>query len=226
MSVRTQSEKPNAAMVVKIGLPPSLPNPDTEKANKKANYNLGAGAAESFLNCVKAQGVSLKVYLQAIADGDQQWRKGFRVALEHHRDAMNEYVKQNPNNPVYTAAAKSAKPRISEAIGFSKAMDTGFSPDMSQGYHAIIGASVAFRNSKSSADVEMPSGGNGEDGKGKSVPGTAKGPTQKKNRGRKPIPILDKVKKFLLSLNATAEELDQVAVMATTLAKIARSQAK
>jgi len=199
-----------APPVPTIGIAPmGKPTVDVKKANDKANYSLGEGAAESFINCVKAQGVSLKVYLQAIADGDQQWRKGFRVALDKHRDAMNEYVKANPDNPVYAAAAKSAKPRISEAIGFSKAIDAGFSPDMSQGYHAIIGASVAFRASKSAP----------ADGTAEHV-----GPTVKKTRGRTAKPKLDKVKAFLLSLSLTAEELVQVRDMVDTLATLARAK--
>lgn len=207
-----------AAPVVTIGLPIGKPKADVAKANAKANESLGAGCAESFLNCVKSQAISLKIYLQQIALADQHFRKAFRVALDKHRDAMREHVKATegqPEHAVYKAAFDSAKPRISEAIGFSKAIDAGFVPNMAQGYHAIIGASVAFRNSTSSAATE-----------GGKTGVQSVGPTQKKSRGRVALPVLDKVKNFLLSLNLTADDLVQVRSMVDTLATLAHAKDK
>jgi hypothetical protein len=187
---------------------------ETKKANDKANYDAGAGAAEAFLNVVKSQAVSLKVYLQRIAETDQQWRKGFRVTLDKARDDMRAHVnarKGMPDFEVYEQAFKSTQPRISEAITFSKAIDNGFTPDMAQGYHAIIGASRAFLNS-SSASSE------GE-------PGTESiGPTVRKQRGRKATPVLDKVKNYLLGLSLTVEQLEDVSRMVDTMVKLAKVQ--
>lgn len=196
-----------------IGLPIGKPTTDVKKANDKANYDAGAGAAEAFLSLVKAQAVSLKVYLQRIAETDQQWRKGFRVALTKHRDDMAEHVKARKgmaDSAVYEQAYKSAQPRISEAITFSKAIDAGFVPDMAQGYHAIVGASRAFLNASSAAQ--------GTDST------TNAGPTQRKARGRKATPVLDKVKNYLLSLSLTVEQLEDVGKMVATLAAVAKAQ--
>lgn len=200
--------------VVTIGLPVGNTNIDTKKVNDKANYDAGAGAAESFLNCVKAQAVSLKVYLQRIAETDQQWRKGFRVALDKARDDMRAHAKARegmPDEDVFAQALRSALPRISEAIGFSKAVDAGFVPDMTQGYHAIIGAATAFRNSQSAS-------GGSDEGK------DSVGPTVKKSRGRKATPVLDKVKNYLLGLSLTLEQLEDVSKMVDTLVKVAKAQ--
>lgn len=186
---------------------------DTKKANDQANYNAGAGAAEAFITLVKSQGVSLKGYLQRIAETDQQWRKGFRVALEKARDDMHAHVKAREGKadlPVYEQALRSAMPRFSEAIGFSKAIDAGFVPDMSQGYHALIGAANAFRRSQSAA------AGTDE--------ASASGPTVRKSRGRKATPVLDKVKNYLLSLSLTVEQLEDVGKMVATLTAVAKAQ--
>lgn len=185
---------------------------DTKKANDTANYDAGAGAAEAFINVVKSQAVSLKVYLQRIAETDQQWRKGFRVTLDKARDDMRAHVSAREgmaDQKVYEQALRSALPRISEAIGFSKAIDAGFTPDMTQGYHAIIGAATAFRNSSSAS---------GE-------PGTESvGPTVRKQRGRTKTPVLDKVKNYLLGLSLTVEQLADVGKMVDTMHKIAKAQ--
>lgn len=201
------------ASAIIIGLPVGAANTDVKKANDKANYDAGAGAAEAFISLVKSQGVSLKVYLQRIAETDQQWRKGFRVALEKARDDMRAHVKAREGKadlPVYEQALRSALPRFSEAIGFSKAVDAGFQPDMSQGYHAIIGAANAFRQSNSAAK------GTDE--------ASASGPTVRKSRGRKSTPVLDKVKNYLLSLSLTVEQLEDVGKMVATLIAVAKAQ--
>jgi len=196
-----------------IGLPIGKPTTDVKAANDKANYDAGTGAAEAFVSLVKSQGVALKVYLQRISETDQQWRKGFRVALEKARDDMRAHVKAREGMAdlsVYEQALRSAMPRFSEAIGFSKAIDAGFVPDMSQGYHAIIGAANAFRNSASAAQ--------GTDST------TNAGPTQRKARGRKSTPVLDKVKNYLLSLSLTVEQLEDVGKMVATLTAVAKAQ--
>jgi len=205
MVIRTQSikaEKPHAAMVVKIGLPDSKPNPDTAKANQKADAAKGEAVAATFIKFANDTATKGKRFLLDIEELGQAGRTAFRAAISAHLKTMREELKQNEGTDAYILLKRafgSTQARFSEAVTFSKACDTGFEFNFDDGYHEIIGTARVALQSESAA-----------------------GPTQR--RGRKAKPMLDKVKAFLLGLNATAADFGQIAEMALTLQKLATSK--
>lgn len=196
--------KPGTVGLV-LGNPVSKPTQDTESANAKANYGAGQACADLFIAECKGQAGRLKNFLVNIAQGDQQWRKGFRVALSLHLRQIREHVKSKEGTPegdMWKTTARSAGVRISEAVTFSKAIDAGLTWSAVEAfpYHACIGAARDY------------------------LTGQAAGPTQR--RGRKPAAFLDKLKKFLES-NAKGEaDLKQAAEFAETMAKLEHAKNK
>lgn len=201
-----QAEKPNAAMVVKIGLPDSKPNPDTQKANQKADAAKGEAVAVTFIKFAQDTAVKGKRFLMDIDELGQAGRTAFRTAISAHLKVMREELKQNEDTEAYELlkrAFNSTQARFSEAVTFSKACDVGFEFNFEDGYHDLIGTARVALQSES-----------------------ANGPTVKTGkRGRKAKPLLDKVKAFLLSLNATADDFGQIAEMARTLQQLATAKA-
>jgi hypothetical protein len=138
---------------------------------------------------------------------------------------MREHVDNaSPKDkPVFVSAFESAKVRISEAVGFTKACDLGWTPEWVregkvQGYHALIGQNVAFRHSNSSAGAPTV----GKAGEAVDAQAKAVGPTQHKKRGRVALPVLDKFKKFVLGLNPSVDDLIQFRTMLDQMIVLAK----
>lgn len=139
----------------------------------------GQAIANLLIQSVQEQAGKLKRFLVDIAELDQAGRSGFRVAVGKHLKDIRRHVeaaKGTPEHAAYAASARSAGVRLSEAVTFSKAVDTGWVPSF-EGvpYHSMIGSARIMLASES-----------------------AVGPTQK--RGRKATSAVDKAIAYIAKL--------------------------
>lgn len=180
-------------------------NKDNADAGMKAR---GEGIADMLVRCVKDQQTTLKRFLVDIAALDQQGRKAFRLSVNKHLKNIRAHVnsaKGTPEEAAWATTGRSAGVRLSEAVTFSRACDAGYTPAFAEmPYHSCIGMARTFLQSESST-----------------------GPTVR--RGRKATPVLDKVKQFLLKLEAAGElkhsQLKDVEILVHTMASVSAAKA-
>lgn len=161
-----------------------------------AMVGIGTAVATAMLGALKEQAVSLKVYLTRIRELSQPGRTGFRVEVERLRKLARTEIKKLKGGEHYAGwlrTQKSAFARFSEAVTFSKAVDVGYSPDMSESYHVICGKAGAFLASRSEAS----------------------GPAVR--RGRKATPIEDKIAVYLAKAKKDGADMAKVAEIVEAL---------
>lgn len=193
------------------------------KAVASGSQAKGEAIASQMISEIKAQAGVLKRFLVEILHLDHAGRKAFRVAVQHHLKAMRAHVLTKENTPehdTYAAAARSAGVRMSEAVTFSKACDSGYSPEnMDDGsYHYQVAQARVFLASQGTTEGQVDEDGNVI---------TAVGPTRR--RGRKATPFIDKVKALVLKDKPSVEDMQlasELLIQMAELAKKAETKAK
>ena len=155
----------------------------------------GEALAELAINEARHQSSAWgRIYVSMLALVSEG-RAGFRSAIAAHQKAMQAHVKANNiddmENPVYATAKRSAMSRLSELTTITKALDAGVHFDPSWPFHYAVGQ----------ARTALKAAGAGS------------------SRGRKPTPLLDKIKAFL-EKNVPEGEWESVRDLVTTMAAL------
>lgn len=168
------------------GIPVGKANPNTAKANQKADGAKGEALAVTVIKLVDSQAMGLARILKNICELSQEGRTKFRAFLKADLNWKKEQLanldKDSGDYEIVRRTVNSANTRVSELIQFSTAVDRGYTFEDFKNYHTSI------------SEARMFNEGSSDNGKA--------GPTRR--RGRPATPFVDKFKKFLVD-NVTAD---------------------
>ena len=163
--------------------------------NAPAYQAKGKALAELAINEARGQGAAWTRIYRAMLELEAEGRKAFRSEIATHQKAMQAHVtahkEGDTENPVYATAKRSGMVRLSELTTITKAIDVGVEFDKEWPFHYAVGHARTALRSQGKADT----------------------------RGRKPTPVLDKIKAYL-EKNVPEGEWESVRDLVTTMAAL------